>query len=118
MKTTRIGHISMNSYKDEVEEEERQKIREWLDSIGQDAASTAAKDGICPRDTGTLQKSISHHVHSDELAVDIGTNIEYAAVQEFGTRDGKITGRHYIQYGATAHMETYKAMLESALGSD
>ena len=115
MKTWRLGHFEMDSYKEEVTEEAEGKIREWLEAIGEDARSTAAQDGICPRKTGNLQGSISKHVYSDRLAVDIGTNVEYAAVQEFGTRDGKIRGKHYIQYGATAHIDTYSQMLKDKL---
>ena len=115
MRTWHTGHMEFDSYREEVTEEEAQKVREWLAAIGDDAVSTASQDGICPRDTGNLQSSIAKHVHPDGRAVDIGTNVEYAAVQEFGTRDGRIRGHHFIQYGSTAHMETYKQMLEDAL---
>ena len=40
---------------------------------------------LCPVDTGNLRNSISHQVDSEELAVYIGTNVEYAPYPELGT---------------------------------
>lgn len=43
-----------------------------------------AKD-LCPVDTGRLRNDISHGVDTDELSVQIGTNVEYAPYVELGT---------------------------------
>ena len=39
-----------------------------------------------PVDTGRLRNSITHEERDDGLAAVIGTNVEYAPYQEFGTR--------------------------------
>lgn len=89
---------------------ERQ-VADWLDAIGQDAASTAAD--VAPHKTGALKNSISHAVDATEQKVHVGTNIPYAIYQELGT--SKITGKHFIEFGATAHLSTYQRMLEEYL---
>lgn len=51
-----------------------------------------------PIDTGRLRNSITHRISplGRELAAEIGTNVEYAAAQEFGTRDGHVPPRRYL----------------------
>lgn len=87
---------------------ERQ-ISEALDAIGQDAASTAAN--VAPHKTGALKNSIAHVVNGNE--VQIGTNIPYAIYQELGT--SKIDGKHFLQFGATAHISDYQRIFEEKL---
>lgn len=108
---------------EEVLEAMTEKVLDWLDAIGEDAAGTAAdkapvgtpeSTGIPGYIGGTLKNSISHAVVSSEKAVYIGTNVEYAPYQEFGTSRG-IAGKHFIQFGATAHQSEYKAELEARL---
>lgn len=97
---------------EEVLEALDDQVVDWLDTIGEDAAGTAAD--FAPVDTGRLKNSISHAVVESEKAVYIGTNVEYAPYQEFGTSRG-IKGKHFIQFGATAHQAEYKNMLEQYL---
>ena len=78
-------------------------VAEALEAIGRDAASTAANKA--PYDTGTLANSISNYTDREELIEYIGTNVEYAGYQEFGT--SKIRGKHYLRFGATAHAAEY-----------
>ena len=99
----------------EVTAELESKVAAWLDAIGLDAASTAAQKA--PVDTGRLKNSIDHAVIESEKAVYIGTNVEYAPYQEFGTSKG-VSGKHFIQFGATAHTDEYKALLEDILKSE
>lgn len=108
----RVTGVTINSHVDELTEEMQTKINSWLEAIGQDAASTAANQA--PVDTGRLKNSISHAVVEDEKTVYIGTNVEYAPFQELGTSRG-IPGKHFLQFGATAHASEYKAMLENIL---
>lgn len=110
----RVTGVTIDSHVDEITEEMQTKINAWLEAIGQDAASTAASDGVCPVDTGRLKNSISHAVVEDEKTVYIGTNVEYAPFQELGTSRG-IPGKHFLQFGATAHASEYKSMLENIL---
>lgn len=107
-----IKSVRIESNIEEVEEELQQKVFDWLDAIGLDAASTAASKA--PVDTGRLKDSIDRAVVESENAVYIGTNVEYAPYQEFGTSRG-VPGRHFIQFGATAHQAEYKSLLEQAL---
>lgn len=75
----------------------------------------------------------------EDKSVYIGTNVEYAIYHEFGTgtyaeggggrkeawmyqdKDGNwhwthgVPARHYLQFGATAHQDQYKQMLEEKL---
>jgi phage gpG-like protein len=50
-----------------------------------------------PRDTGRLKRSITrgnpYQSGPRRWAIDVGTNVEYAAVQEFGLSDQEITDR-------------------------
>lgn len=92
--------------------EARTKINAWLEAIGEDAAGTAAD--FAPVDTGRLKNSISSAVVESENCVYIGTNVEYAPYQEFGTSKG-VVGKHFIQFGCTAHLEDYKNLLETML---
>lgn len=40
-------------------------------------------------DFGTLRGSITHNVHGDGRGVDVGSNIVYAAIHQFGGQAGK-----------------------------
>lgn len=54
-----------------------------LEKCGLVGEGYAAK--LCPVDTGRLRGSISHAVDSGEMAVYIGSNVEYAVHTELGT---------------------------------
>lgn len=107
-----VTSVSLTDHSEEVIAAMKDQVKDWLDLIGEDAASTAADKA--PVDTGRLKNSISHAVVEDEKAVYIGTNVEYAPYQEFGTSRG-IVGKHFIQFGATAHSAEYKELLERIL---
>ncbi len=107
-----VTSISLTDHSEEVIKEMEDKVNLWLAAIGEDAAATAAHEA--PVDTGRLKLSISHAVVEDEKAVYIGTNVPYAPYQEFGTSTG-IKGKHFIQFGATAHASEYKQILEDIL---
>lgn len=129
--------VKFDDHKEEVLAEAKNKIVDWLNGIGQDAASTAANKA--PIDTGNLKNSISHSVDEENKCVYIGTNVDYAIYHEFGTgkyaeggggrqqpwmfqdKDGNwhwtsgVPARHFIQFGATAHQSEYKERLEAIL---
>lgn len=123
------------SHKEEVLEEMREKLQNALNAIGADASSTASS--VCPVDTGRLKNSITWatkthcnmaHAYSfdngagltaignvsDDGDVFIGTNVEYAPYQEYGTKTG-IPAKHFLQYGSSAHLSEYQALLEQYL---
>lgn len=133
----KVADIRIEDHSEEAIAEMKEKVAAWLLAIGEDAATTAA--GACPVDTGRLRNSITAatqtiqspaNTHGGESAepsdyaarslpkeneVYIGTNVEYAPYQEFGT--SKIPAKHFIQFGVTAHKEQYKQLLEQALKS-
>ncbi len=53
------------------------------------------------RDTGRLMSSIAHR--AEEGRVVVGTNVEYAATQQFGARRGQFGSREVIQH-VRAHL--------------
>lgn len=110
-----VKSVRITSNIEEVTAEMESKVAAWLEAIGLDAASTAADRA--PVDTGRLKNSISYAVVDSEKAVYIGTNVEYAPYQEFGTSRG-VPGKHFIQFGATAHQAEYKSLLEEYLKSE
>lgn len=108
----KVVSVELIDHKEEVLAQLTDVLDDWLEAIGQDAADTASQKA--PYRTGNLRNSISYAVHSDD-SVEIGTNVEYAPVQEFGRRDGSIKGKHYIRFGATAHTQEYKELLKKMM---
>lgn len=106
--------FSMDDHKEEVKEEMRSKVASCLEAIGMDAASTA--QSVTPVDTGRLKNSISYVVDEQEHVVYIGTNVEYAPYQEYGTSRG-IKGKHFLQFGVTAHVAEYRSIFQDTLNS-
>lgn len=107
-------NVIIVDHKDEVLEALNRQIPVALEAIGMDAASTAAQDGVCPVDTGNLKNSIGYAVHDDKRTVEIGTNVDYAPYQEFGTSRG-VVGKHFIQFGITAHSDDYAELIRKCL---
>ena len=106
----KITSVKIENNTEAVVEEMKSKMTSWLEAIGLDAASTAAS--VAPVDTGRLKDSIGSAVVDN--VVYIGTNVEYAPYQEFGTSKG-VPGRHFLQFGATAHLAEYQALLEEVM---
>ena len=75
------------------------------------AAEGHAKEKA-PVDTGRLRNSITHK--EDASSSVIGTNVEYAAAQEFGTSRG-IVGKHYLHDAAGNHADEYKRLIKDSL---
>ena len=89
------------------------KLYNFLEAVGMDASSRAA--GKAPYKTGALRNSITYAVDQRNYDVYIGTNLDYAIYQELGT--SKIKGKHFLQFGATAHADAYQRILENYLKS-
>ncbi len=68
---------------EKVKEELQAACLRALERCGMVAEGLAKKQ--VPVDTGNLRNSITHQVESDEPAVYIGSNSEYAAYVELGT---------------------------------
>ena len=82
-----------------------------LERIGLLAEGYAIKK--CPHDTGRLRASISHGVIAEEKCAYIGTNVEYAAYVEYGTK--KMKARPYFKPAVNDHQSEYKAIYEECL---
>lgn len=82
-----------------------------LEEIGLAAEGYAKR--LCPVDTGRLRNSITHVTSYGAKAVYIGTNVEYAAYVELGTRRQK--PQPYLRPAATEHGSTYRSILKKNL---
>lgn len=75
------------------------------------AAEGYAK-GLCPVDTGLLRNSISHS--TDDNTAYIGTNVEYAAYVELGTK--KMKAQPYLMPAVVDHQSEYNQIIKRWLG--
>ena len=103
--------VKVTSHIDDVLPPRDNAIDRALEKIGL-VAERYAKE-YAPVDTGRLRNSISHEVASDEGAVYIGTNVEYAPYQEFGTRYQ--SGTPFLRPAVENHLDEYKAIVENEL---
>ncbi len=130
MAQVQVSDIEFKSYKAEIAKIAESDILAWLAAIGEDASHTAAEKA--PVDTGRLKNSISwatQQAHGggtsvpnntpEKNSVYIGTNVKnekgvnYAIYQELGT--SRIAGKHFLQFGATAHANEYGKLLENLM---
>ena len=81
-----------------------------LSTVGNVAEGYAKEK--CPVDTGRLRNSISNAVYDNDAY--IGTNVEYAPYQEYGTSRG-VSGKHFLRDAASDHSSEYRGIMESAL---
>ena len=86
-----------------------------LESIGAECENYARED--CPVDTGRLRNSITHKVVKADKAVYVGTNVEYAVIQEYGDFHHTVGKKHYLRDAAANHADHYKNILKAALNS-
>lgn len=68
-----------------------------------------------PVDTGRLRSSIAHQVEEGGLSAVVGTNVEYAAHVEFGTRRQR--AQPYLVPALEEERQRFYARLRSALGA-
>lgn len=106
----------------------KEKVEQAWAGVGETAAARSAD--VAPVDTGRLKNSISWATeHYDNGRDDdstplerpepnacyIGTNVEYAAYQEYGTSRG-VKAKHFLEFGANSTFGDYaKQMLENIL---
>lgn len=103
--------VKITDNSDEILDALSEQIEQALIAIGLTAESYAKQE--CPVDTGRLRNSITNAVRTDEKAVYIGTNVEYAAFVELGT--SRMKARPYLRPAATEHTAEYKSLAEQAL---
>lgn len=130
-----LGGVTFNDYSADVLSEFHDAVLRALERCGEQAEGYA-KD-LAPVDTGNLRNSISHTVDEDELAVYIGSNVEYATYVELGTgrytEGGRPTpwvyqddngnwhwtqgnpAQPFIKPAVSDHAQTYRNIIESDL---
>lgn len=86
-------------------------LAEALEEIGMSAERFAKAK--CPVDTGRLRNSITFALDVEDEAVYVGTNVEYAPYQEFGTH-GK-DGKHFLRDAANGHGAYYAGIIKKHL---
>lgn len=86
-----------------------------LEAIGHECEGYAKAN--CPVDTGALRNSITNEVRIMDKAVYVGTNVVYAARQEFGDYHHTVGKKHYLRDAAANHADHYKQILKAALDS-
>lgn len=84
-----------------------------LETIGLVAENYSKR--LCPVDTGRLRSSITHAVDVNEKSVEIGTNVEYAATQEFGDYTHRVGQSPYLRPAIADHIDQYKEIIEEGL---
>lgn len=105
--------IELILHVDELNAAVKRALVDGLDGVSRDAASTARD--FAPYKTGALKNSITNAVDPEELAAYIGTNLNYAIYQEFGT--SRIAGKHFLKAGVTLHASDYEKWLQNYLNS-
>ena len=70
-----------------------------------------AKRKYSPVDTGNLRNSITHGVEDDTAY--IGTNVEYAPYQEFGT--SRMKPHPFLKPAVQNHTDEYRSIIKSCL---
>lgn len=104
-----------------VSEDHRDDVKRALDAAlarGLEICGQKARDYasmLAPVDTGRLAGSIESVVQ-DNTAI-IGTNVEYAEYQEFGTSrmNAANNGEGFLRPAVSRHIEEYKNILEKTL---
>ena len=106
-----IGNVKVTSHVKEVIEAKNEAIARALEAIGIQAEGDVAE--LAPVDTGRLRDSITHEVDESEEAVYVGTNVEYATYQEYGT--SKMKPHPFLKPGIMNNLETYKSIAKQFL---
>lgn len=116
----------------------RAALLRGLEKCGLTAENYAKR--LCPVDTGNLRNSITHVVKDDEMAVYVGSNVEYAPYVELGTgvyadggrptpwvfqdengdwhRTNGQKAQPFLKPAATEHAAQYRAIIKSELSGD
>lgn len=101
----------------EIEAAKKLAVEQALTQMGDTCATYAS--GLAPVDTGNLKRSIEKKVSIGEEAVYVGTNVDYAIYQEFGTERNRAAngGKGYIRPAVQEHIDEYKDIAQSAISN-
>lgn len=129
----KIVSIEIKDYSKAVLNAMKEQVELGLEAIGAEAVTYAQKD--CPVDTGALRNSLAWATKDKtagnpqsgegspsnpkgtpaENSVYIGSNLKYAAAQEYGDYNHKVGKKHFIRDAMTNHSDHYKEIMEAAL---
>lgn len=111
-----MSGVNFTSHKDEFISQYDASLAKAWEEIGLQAEANAKL--YSPVDTGRLRNSISHDTDGKEVAV-IGTNVEYAPYQEFGTSKMKAAndGRGFLRPSIEDNLSQYREIMETNLSS-
>lgn len=117
-----------------IKKELEAAIIRGLKAIGEEAEGYAKKD--CPVDTGRLRASITYavegyqsapgreaesgdsekHGEPDKNSLVLGTNVEYAEMQEFIESFRHTSGKaHFLRDAISTHNKKYESIMKAAL---
>lgn len=107
--------FSMKSNAKQVLEAEQRTIAKILTEWGMVLETEAKKRA--PVDTGNLRNSITYETDVADKAVYVGTNVEYAPYQEFGTSRMKAAndGVGYLRPAITDNIDRLNHIMEDEL---
>lgn len=121
-----ITQVKVISHKDEVITQTDLAVEKALFTVGLQAEKYAK--GFAPVDTGRLRNSINFATHNfagsggggskphgnpNKGLVCIGTNVEYAPYQEFGTKYQ--SGTKFLRPAIENHISEYKSIMDEIM---
>ena len=105
-----MAKIDFHSNVDEILNMKDDAVERALEAIGQQAEAYAKLKA--PVDTGRLRNSITHEQEDKETEI-LGTAVEYAPYQEFGTR--RTPAHPFFKPAVQDHVAEYKQIAEKYL---
>ena len=110
-----MGFKIIENHRAEVEQRLDDAIERALTAVGTQVTNYARANA--PVDTGRLKNSITFETLSDEDAVVIGSNVEYAPYQELSTSKMKAAngGKGFLRPAIQDHFEEFKNIFENEL---
>lgn len=133
-----MANVRIKDNSDKFIKAMHEQVALGLEAIGIDAQRFAVRD--CPVDTGRLRNSITWAIEGkqgqanmagkgtaelDDYAkraepekdkMYLGTNVEYAEIQEFGDTIDHVNGKaHFLRDAITTHGKRYESIMKNAL---
>ena len=99
--------VTFNDNSQEAKEKLKQNILRACEAVGLYVEGESKK--LSPIDTGNLRGSIEHDSDAEQGIARIGTNVEYAIYQEFGTRFQK--GMPFLRPAAENNVDRIKKIV-------
>lgn len=103
--------IKLEDNTQEWQQEFIRKVQLALEVLGNTAEGYAKED--CPVDTGRLRNSISYK--PKEKTVYIGTNVEYAPIQEFKDLNHSVGKAHFLRDAVGQHNNEYQNIIKDVM---